>query len=284
MSRVVIADIGNQRLKWAVLEVVPGLTVSDILDLIENQIDSSNSIDIDLNQDSRAQFTQLTGNVVEPDHILYSCVGNATTCNAFSQVCLRAWGIVPQKIYSEEKRSGLKNCYDNYSQLGADRWLAALAAFHIVSKPAAARHNAVIVIDAGTAITVDLVAGSEYKGGAILPGLALLFGALGNSTGEIRIDTSSLVKASANLNEIDVIATNSDAAVNAGVMVSVIGGIERCVAQMHKVCQAPARILITGGDAELVSTLVKCQSAVAPNVVPNLVLAGLALVAVEILT
>ena len=277
MSRVVIADIGNQRLKWAVLEVVAGQTVGDILSLIENQVDPGSSIDIDSNQASEGQFAQLTGSVIDPDHIFFSCVGNAAACDAFGQICRRAWGIVPQQIYSECERSGLTNCYDDVSQLGADRWLAALAAFHIATKPVSARHNAVIVIDAGTAITVDLVKGSEYKGGAILPGLALLFSALGNSTGEIRIDTSSLIKGSANSNEIDVIATNSSAAVNAGVLASVAGGIERCVAQMQQVCQEPAKVLVTGGDAEVVSRLAKYPCAV----VPNLVLAGLALAAVE---
>ena len=277
MTRVVVADIGNQRLKWAILEVTSCLTVTGILEALENQADSGELIDIDLRLHPEDQFEQIAGHVDDADHVLYSCVSNKAIGDAFGKVCRRMWGIVPHQIYSESERAGLTNRYENFRQLGADRWLAALAAFHIVSDPATGRDSGAIVIDAGTAVTVDLVKDGQYRGGAILPGLAMLFGALGSSTGEIRVDTSSLIRASANANKIEVIATNSDAAVSAGVMASVIGGVERCVAQMQKFCQEPARVLVTGGDAEMISKVASCRC----TVVPNLVLAGLALIAVE---
>lgn len=57
--------------------------------------------------------------------------------------------------------------------LGADRLCNAAAAWAASLAPA-------LVIDAGTAVTVDLVdAGGVYRGGAILPGQSLTLRALG---------------------------------------------------------------------------------------------------------
>ena len=59
---------------------------------------------------------------------------------------------------------GLNNGYDNPQQLGIDRWLALLGASEISS------HDAIIV-DAGSAITIDLLSRRRgHLGGAILPG------------------------------------------------------------------------------------------------------------------
>lgn len=60
----------------------------------------------------------------------------------------------------------VKNAYgENYAQLGVDRWLTLLAAHDMASTD-------VIVIDAGSAITIDLLSQDEgHLGGAILAGV-----------------------------------------------------------------------------------------------------------------
>jgi type III pantothenate kinase len=58
----------------------------------------------------------------------------------------------------------LKNAYPDHRQLGIDRWLAVVAAREITQGNA-------IVIDAGTALKIELLAtGQGYLGGLILPG------------------------------------------------------------------------------------------------------------------
>ena len=64
-------------------------------------------------------------------------------------------------------------------------------------------------------------------------------------------------------------------AVRAGALVSVAGGIDRCLDQIESGFEEPVEILLTGGDAELVSALLVHNCAI----IPNLVLIGLALVA-----
>jgi len=59
---------------------------------------------------------------------------------------------------------GVRNAYHAPGGLGADRWLGLLAARHLVAQD-------VIIVDAGSAITVDLMnSKGQHLGGAILPG------------------------------------------------------------------------------------------------------------------
>ncbi len=61
----------------------------------------------------------------------------------------------------------IKNCYRNPGQVGQDRLVCAYGAYQAYQRP-------VIVIDLGTAITIDVVSDKgEYKGGIIVPGINL---------------------------------------------------------------------------------------------------------------
>ncbi|MAY15856.1 MAG: type III pantothenate kinase [Oceanospirillaceae bacterium] len=72
------------------------------------------------------------------------------------------------------------HCYPDPARLGVDRWLAMLGARCHYS-------SALIVADAGTALTVDLMsADNHHDGGFIVPGLQLAQQALFNSTQRVR--------------------------------------------------------------------------------------------------
>ncbi len=59
---------------------------------------------------------------------------------------------------------GISNGYHDYRQLGVDRWLGVIGASEVVAGDA-------IIIDAGSAITIDLLSRQQgYLGGVILPG------------------------------------------------------------------------------------------------------------------
>ena len=69
------------------------------------------------------------------------------------------------RYYSEASCMGVTNAYDQPERLGVDRWLALIAATQLIDGDC-------IVIDAGSAITVDLLrADGQHLGGAILPGI-----------------------------------------------------------------------------------------------------------------
>lgn len=69
-----------------------------------------------------------------------------------------------QRLVSHSELSGLTNAYQDYLQLGVDRWLTLVAGYD----PGA---NDCIIIDGGSAITIDLLSQQGgHQGGAILPG------------------------------------------------------------------------------------------------------------------
>ena len=69
-----------------------------------------------------------------------------------------------RRLHSLPSLGGLNNGYHRPEQLGVDRWLAMVAVFH---RPL----GDCIIVDAGSAITVDLLSRSQgHLGGAILPG------------------------------------------------------------------------------------------------------------------
>lgn len=68
------------------------------------------------------------------------------------------------QFHTRAKSGRVKNAYQDYSRLGVDRWLTLLAAYK-------REHNDVVIIDAGSAITIDLLSRKHsHLGGAILPG------------------------------------------------------------------------------------------------------------------
>ncbi|RUO60471.1 type III pantothenate kinase [Pseudidiomarina insulisalsae] len=71
-------------------------------------------------------------------------------------------------VVSERTAFGVTNAYAEPLNLGVDRWLALLGAYNELAKPT-------LIIDAGTAITVDWVdAQGQHLGGWITPGVELM--------------------------------------------------------------------------------------------------------------
>ena len=147
----------------------------------------------------------------------------------------------------------LVSSYAEPERMGVDRWLAMLAAH-------ADNEGALCVIDAGTAVTVDLVsAEGVHEGGYILPGADLMRRALSNETG--RIDVNALEAPAI------VPGTNTQACVTAGSWRAVVGAVESTMAEYPG-----HRPLLTGGSA---GTLREFGLVATHN--PDLVMEGLRL-------
>src|ERR1700735_3509751 len=75
------------------------------------------------------------------------------------------WPSLPHVLIEPGVRTGIPLLVDNPKEVGADRIVNCLAAFHKFGKPT-------IVVDFGSSICVDLVsAKGEFLGGAIAPGV-----------------------------------------------------------------------------------------------------------------
>lgn len=100
---------------------------------------------------------------------------------------LQALGIEnAEHARSDAPVAGFTNNYHQPEKLGVDRWLAALAA----RRDAAGR--ACLVIDLGTAITVDYISATGvFEGGYIIAGKQLLQNALIKDTAKVRFDSDA---------------------------------------------------------------------------------------------
>jgi len=160
-------------------------------------------------------------------------------------------------VGSEASRGALVNGYEDAKQLGADRWVAMVGAY-------AASGSGVCVVDAGTAVTIDLVKpDGHHAGGFIIPGLELMRDSLYGDTGDIE-HLASLPKGDAG----SLLGQGTEAAVRLGAVAAVSGAVK----QVLEMALPETILILTGGDAELIGS---CLESYAPECRPQLVLEGL---------
>ncbi len=153
----------------------------------------------------------------------------------------------------------IKNLYNNPKQVGQDRLVGAYAACELYGQPA-------IVIDLGTAITLDVVSQNrEYLGGIIVPG--------------IHITAETLFERTALLPLVEI--TKPKALIGKDTRGSILSGIFYGYGEMLKGLikllshdsKVKPKVIITGGHAKLMAEYIKDSIDV---VDPDLVLKGLA--------
>jgi len=149
---------------------------------------------------------------------------------------------------------------DPESLVGVDRLLAAAGAWDEIKQ-------ACIVIDAGTAVTVDFVDGEGvFQGGAIMPGLRAMLRTLADSTDLLPDLEFAAI-------EGDPWGRNTVDAMRRGVHGAVTGGVWKLVERYALAYGGFPLVVATGGDAP---TLFQDDELVS-RVVPDLVLKGMAL-------
>lgn len=126
--------------------------------------------------------------------------------------------------------------YDR-SRLGADRLAAAAGALAI-------NPGNSLVIDAGTALTVDLVADSKFLGGNISPGVSMRLDSL-------HAFTSRLPQV-APCGETPLLGHDTETAIRAGVIGGICAEISNIYTNLER-RYAPLIPIITGGDAQILS-------------------------------
>lgn len=142
------------------------------------------------------------------------------------------WRLRPRFARAQAEQLGLRSAYAEPTRLGVDRWLAMLAA-HLQSPQAGA-----LVIDAGTALTADLIgAGGRHQGGYIAAGLLTAQRAVLGATRFATRDAAAAYDGG--------LGHDTEACVRQGAMLACLGAIDRAAALAGP---ASAR-LITGGDA-----------------------------------
>src|SRR2546427_5480981 len=136
-------------------------------------------------------------------------------------------------------KTGMAVLVDNPSEVGADRIVNGVAAFHKYAGPC-------IVVDFGTAITFDAIsAKGEYLGGVIAPGLGVSSEALFARAARLpRVEIKDPGK---------VIGTNTVTHMQAGLYYGAVDMVDGMLARMKRELGEDAKVVATGGHANLVS-------------------------------
>ena len=151
-------------------------------------------------------------------------------------------------------------CLDPETIIGVDRLLNAVAAWDRI-------HQACIIVDTGTAITVDFVDGDgTFHGGAIIPGAMMQLAAL--HAGTSNLPELQFIAP----DDSDVFGRSTSQAMLKGVFHGIRGAVQRLVEQYATQYGAFPQIVATGGDAE---TLFKGDELI-NDIVPELAMLGIA--------
>ena len=130
----------------------------------------------------------------------------------------------------------IENCYSTKNTLGNDRIAGAVGAFYLYPE------TNVLVIDAGTAITYDLLTDKgQYLGGTISPGIDMRFRALHQFTGKLPL---------VNQQEYNKLyGTSTEHAIRAGVQNGVVFEVDKTI-DTFKEFYNNLKVIITGGNVE----------------------------------
>ncbi len=159
----------------------------------------------------------------------------------------------PRFYYSCASDAGIVNAYSEPHRLGVDRWLAVIEAWH--------RYGAAIIVDCGSALTLDAVnEAGEHLGGYIVPGLAMLERSLIQGTGSVRVDDGFV-------EDSLVPGRSTSEGVRNGIMSMTVAFITDAVVALRQGLPDTAPVLLTGGDAVRVARVLPIVTELAPDLV-----------------
>lgn len=142
--------------------------------------------------------------------------------------------------------------YATPETLGVDRLAAAAGA--CLHHPGAD----LLVIDAGSALTIDLVSGGAYRGGSISPGLTMRFRALHEFTGRLPLVNKR--------SDFTFPARTTEDAIAGGVVMGLVYEINEYIRTFDGKHDKLVTV-ITGGDSELISSRTEKKVIIYPDLV-----------------
>ena len=241
-----VIDVGNTRTKWA-------LAGAD---------GSLQNVQACLNEDVAS--SDLKRALKSAKKVLISNVAGAAMAAQIAQI---APANLPIEVLTAKAQAcGVINGYQQSQALGTDRWAALIAAWHMHKQPT-------VVVNAGTAITIDALAreaGTKqgvFIGGTIMPGLRLMYEALGNNTAQLKAMSEGVAV---------VFPANTQDAIQTGGINAIVGAMLLMLQQLEKHSAYLPKLIVSGGDAP------KIAEALKPHlkrviIAENLVLQGLVL-------
>lgn len=212
----ILIDVGNTAIKWQLREA--------------EQVVCADKGDTD-------ELLSWLNLLADPSRhlVAVSCVRDDEFARALNDSLVKAGCEGVAFATSARQFAGVTNAYSDPSSLGVDRWLAILALKSL-------GHESGIVVDIGTACTIDVLENNRHMGGFILPGPKLACDALVANTDKIRFVSEPPAALAPGI--------DTGGCVVAGAWLTIAGAIREISAQYP---QAP--LYITGGAGPTLSDL-----------------------------
>lgn len=215
---ILLIDIGNSCVKWAILQ--------------DGEILHGSSYNYSV---SGIALDWIANFASTPQAVYMISVGHESVELQLDSACRVQWGLQPIHLHTGSCCAGVSNGYVSPLTLGIDRWAAMIGAYQLV-------RSAVLVIDCGTACSVDVVnERGRHLGGALIPGLQLMRQSLqvGTAGIDITVDTGN----------VPLLGVSTSGCVRLGINEALLGFIARM--EQHAIAQVGSQVvvMITGGGA-----------------------------------
>jgi len=224
-----IIDIGNTSTKLAVFDGPRKLQISRINELSSAELEIALS-DMDISKAIISSVRKIPPFVVD---LLSSTIPYV-------------------HLLSHQTKLPFKIDYETPETLGTDRIAGAAGAFSIFPG------EKMLLIDAGSAITYDLISDGIYKGGNISPGLTMRLRALNTFTGRLPLIDLTDIYTNPGQNTRDAIL--------AGVITGVTYEINEYIRTFKKQ-STDFKIILTGGDSGFLKDKINSQFTYMPDIV-----------------
>jgi len=212
------------------------------------------------------EYAAILLNLLQHQNLKVADIDEAVLCSVVPPIVstfeelLQRYFHISLLVVSAGVKTGVRIRMDNPREVGADRIVNATAAHQLYGGP-------LIIADLGTATTFDVVSREgDYLGGVIAPG--------------IRIAAEALFTRTAMLPRIEliqpkrVIGTNTVSAMQSGIIYGYVGLVEGIVARIQRELDEKAKVVATGGYAEIIAR----ESKIFDIVNPDITLIGLKLI------
>ncbi len=221
-----IVDVGNTRIKIAVIDKIEVIHAQECEELTEGLVD-----------ELKRCYPQLCKSIVSSTR--GEQPGVVSLLERKIGYCLWFGPQVQVPIQSE---------YLTPQTLGRDRLAAAVGAVDIYPS------RNVLIVDAGTALTIDFISqDGVYKGGVISPGMAMRFRALSEFTASLPLCEKDDAESQSALSGVGNTTRSAIArGVTQGICYEIEGYIERFGADFEKIL-----IIFLGGDAKYLAKRIK---------------------------
>ncbi len=162
---ILLADVGNSRIKWVSCE--------------RGEFQARGRAAH--GEESWAELVdRLWAELPRPERVVIVSVAGPEVRAALAVWIRQTWAIEAEFVVSIAAACGIRNSYAEPERMGADRWVAMIAARALLGP------QTCYVVDCGTAVTIDaLAADGRHLGGVIVPGMRLMREALYRETRQI---------------------------------------------------------------------------------------------------